>query len=437
MKPVVAIVGRPNVGKSTLFNRLLGERQAIIHNSPGVTRDRHYGESFWNDRNFMVIDTGGYVPDDADKISTAIREQVELAIDEAQVILFVVDTREGIHPLDESVIHLLRTQQKPFLIAANKADTHQISWEASEFYALGVDAVFPISAMSGSGTGELLDALVELLPEEKELEQEDENIPRLAIVGRPNAGKSSLVNALLNEERSIVTDIAGTTRDTINSEMVFDGKKYILLDTAGLRRRTKIKESIEFYSSLRTDKAIRECTVAILILDATRGLEAQDVRILAEIERFNKGIIIALNKWDLVEKETNTFKDFEDSLKAKIPTMSYVPVISISALTKQRISKLMILVDEVINERKKTISTSKLNEFVQQAIQNNPLPRAHNRPLKINYVTQAKTNPPVFIFFMNNPRELPSSYRRYLEGQLRKNYGFSGVPITMTFREKH
>ena len=436
MLPTIALVGRPNVGKSTLFNRLIGQRQAIIHDSPGVTRDRHYGESFWGGHSFNVIDTGGYVPEDVSEINTAIRDQVDLAVDEADVILFIVDAKEGVHPLDRDVYDLLRKLKKPMLFVVNKADNEHLHNDAYEFYELGIDEVFILSAMTGTGTGELLDKLITMLPEVQE-ENEDEAIPKIAIVGRPNSGKSSLVNALLDSPRTIVSDIAGTTRDTIHTKLVYEGKDYMLLDTAGLRRRTKVKESIEFYSNVRTDKAIKECTVAVIMIDVERGVESQDIKIISEAERFNKGIIIALNKWDTVSgKETNTFRDIERSIQEKIPTLSYIPIISISALTKQRLPKLMELVDSVLLERSKKIKTSDFNEFLKNVMIENPLPHAHHRPLKLNYATQAKSSPPVFIFFMNNPKELPSHYRRYLESKIRQHYGFMGVPITMTFREK-
>jgi GTP-binding protein len=434
MLPVVSIVGRPNVGKSTLFNRLIGERKAIVHDIAGVTRDRHYGESFWADKEFSLIDTGGYVADDQDVMMQGIREQVHLAVDESDVILFIVDVETGITDLDKNIAELLRRQARPVLVVANKADNEQRSWQASEFYALGYDEIFSVSSVNGTGTGDLLDRVVELLPEPQV--QEESNTPKLAIVGRPNVGKSSLVNALLGYQRSIVTDIAGTTRDSINSNISYNDKEYILVDTAGLRRKTRISESVEFYSTLRTHKAVREAHIVILVIDAVQGFEAQDIRILAEAERFNKGIILVLNKWDLVEKDTNTFKDYVEAVYEKIPTMKYIPVLTTSALTKQRIFKILELSDEVLEQRGKKISTSQLNKFIEDVTKERPAPVARGAQLKIKYATQVKTNPPVFAFFMNRPVDLPANYRRFLENRIRDTFGFEGVPITMVFKEK-
>lgn len=434
MLPVVAIVGRPNVGKSTLFNRLIGERVAIVHDESGVTRDRHYGESFWNGRTFNVIDTGGYVPDDPDVMVAGIREQVHIALEESDVVLFMVDVEYGLIDLDTQVADILRKQKKPVIVVANKADNEERRWNASSFYSLGFDDLFAVSSVSGMGTGELMDRIVELLPEDASDEESD--YPKLAIIGRPNVGKSSFVNAVLKDERSIVTEIAGTTRDSINSLLEYEGRKYILVDTAGLRRKTKVKENIEFYSTLRTHRAIRESDVVIMVIDATRGLEAQDIRLLAESEKFNKGIIIAINKWDLIEKETNTFKEFELAIKTRLQTLDYIPVVSISALNKTRIYKVIDLADEVLEQRNKKISTAQLNEFIRETLENRPLPFARGKPLKITFATQVKQNPPVFSFFMNNPRELPPHYRRYIENQLREKYSFRGVPITMVFKQK-
>ncbi len=435
MLPVVSIVGRPNVGKSTIFNRLIGERRAIVHDEYGVTRDRHYGESYWNGHDFTVIDTGGYLPDDMDVMVVGIREQVHIALEESDVVLFVVDVELGINTLDKAVANLLRQQDKPVIVITNKADNEERRLNSSEFYELGFDEIFPISAISGSGTGELLDRIVELLPNQ-ETEVEDD-APKLAFIGRPNVGKSSLVNALLNDERSIVTDIAGTTRDTINSRLNFDGKEYILVDTAGLRKRVKVKENIEFYSTVRTEKAIRECDVAVLILDAVRGFEDQDKRVLREAERFNKGLIIVLNKWDLIEdKDTNTVKEFETYIYEAVPQLSYVPVVTISALNKKRIHRVIEVADLVLEERKKQISTSELNDYLEDILSSRPLPMKRGKQLKINYMSQVKSNPPVFKFFMNNPQDMPPNYRRFLENKLRDKYEFTGVPITMTFKQK-
>ncbi len=436
MLPVVSIVGRPNVGKSTIFNRLIGKRKAIVHDEYGVTRDRHYGQSYWNGVDFNVIDTGGYLPDDMDVMVVGIREQVHIALEESDVVLFVVDTEMGINTLDKSVAKLLREQKKPVLLVANKADNEMRRLDANEFYELGFDEIFPISGISGTGTGELLDKVVELFPESQP-EDEDDGFPKIAFIGRPNVGKSSLVNALLNDERSIVTEIAGTTRDSINSKFSYNGKDYTLVDTAGLRKRAKVKENIEFYSTVRTARAIQECDVAVLMLDAMRGFEDQDKRVLREAEKFNKALIILLNKWDLVtDKETNTVKQFEEYIHEAVPMLDYVPILTISALHKQRINKVMDLAAQVIEERKKEISTSDFNTFLEGILSSRPLPMKRGRHLKIQYATQVKSNPPVFKFFMNNPEDLPANYRRYIENKIREHYGFVGVPITMVFRQK-
>ena len=436
MIPTVSIVGRPNVGKSTLFNRLIGRRKAIVHDEYGVTRDRHYGESYWNGRNFTVIDTGGYLPDDLHVITAGIREQVHLAIDESDVILFVVDTESGINTLDKSVAEVLRKQNKPILLVVNKADNETKTMNAVEFYGLGFDELFPVSAISGTGTGDLLDKVVELLPEENG-EELTVQFPKIAFVGRPNVGKSSLMNALLKNDRCIVTDIPGTTRDSINSQLDYYGQTYILVDTAGLRKKAKVKENIEFYSTVSTDRSIKETDVVVLLLDAMQGFDEQDKRILREAEKFNKGIVIALNKWDLVpDKETNLLKEFQEYIHNKVLTLDYIPIISISALTGQRIEKVLQTAQRVIEERKKKISTPDLNNFIERILKERPLPVKRGRQLKIQYGVQVKSNPPVFKFFMNNPQELPPNYRRFLENKLREHFSFEGVPITMVFRQK-
>ena len=435
MLPTVSIVGRPNVGKSTIFNRLVGERQAIVHDEYGVTRDRHYGDSYWNGVDFNIIDTGGYLPDELDTITVGVREQVLIAIEESDVILFVVDAKTGINMLDESVAQILRRQIKPVLLVANKADNEGRRLEASEFYSLGFDDLYSISAISGTGTGELMDRIIELLPYHEPEQQE--NIPKLAFIGRPNVGKSSLVNALVDDERCIVTDIAGTTRDTINTYLSFNDKEYTLMDTAGLRKRVKVKENIEFYSTVRTEKAIRECDVAVLILDAERGFDAQDKRVLRQAEEYNKGLIIVWNKWDLIDdKDTHTVREFEKVVYEAVPQMDYIPILTISATNKKRIHKVLELCDEVIEERKKQISTSELNDFIEKTLHKRPLPMKRGRELKIQYGSQVKANPPVFKFFMNSPQDLPANYRRYLENQIRETYKFTGVPITMVFKQK-
>lgn len=435
MLPVVSIVGRPNVGKSTIFNRLIGSRKAIVDDQYGVTRDRHYGESFWNGREFNVIDTGGYLPNETDVMIAGIREQVHIALEESDVILFVVDVEGGITSLDKAVAQLLRQQEKPVLLIANKADNEERVLNATEFYALGFEEIFAVSALSGRGTGDFMDRLVELLPQKQE--QMESKVPKLAIIGRPNVGKSSFVNALLKDERCIVTDIPGTTRDSINSKLTYDNRDYILIDTAGLRKQRKVKENVEFYSTVRTDRALKECDVAILMLDAMRGFEAQDKHILSEAEKYNKGIVIALNKWDLVpEKDTHVHKEFEEYIYSHVPGLDYVPIVSTSALNRKRIHKVIDVATQVLEERKKKISTSKLNDFILGILKERPLPIKRGVALKIKYCTQVKANPPVFKFFMNHPKELPANYRRWIEKKIRQEFGFKGVPITMTFKQK-
>ena len=436
MSATVSIVGRPNVGKSTLFNRLLGRRKAIVHDESGVTRDRHYGDSYWNGRDFSIIDTGGYLPDEEDVITAGIREQVHLAIDESDVILFVVDTETGITSLDRAVTQILRKQDKPVLLVVNKCDNEEKMMESVEFYGLGFDVIFPVSSINGLGTGDLLDEVVKLLPEESD-DDNDDGLPKIAFVGRPNVGKSSLMNALLKNDRCIVTDVPGTTRDAINSKLEYKGETYILVDTAGLRKKAKVRENIEFYSTVRTDRSIKEADVVVLLLDAMQGFDEQDKRILREAEKFNKGIIIALNKWDLVpEKNTNLLKEFEEYIYGKVQTLNYVPIVSISALTGQRIERILDISITVIQERKKKISTPELNNFIEKLLKERQLPVKRGKQLKIQYAVQVKSNPPVFKFFMNNPQELPANYRRFIENKLRAQYGFDGVPITMTFKQK-
>jgi GTPase len=436
MNPIVSIVGRPNVGKSTLFNRLIGKRDAIVHDDYGVTRDRHYGETFWNGVNITVIDTGGYLPDDMNVIVKGIREQVLIAMEESDLILFVVDVEYGIHPLDQTVAQLLREQDKPVIVVVNKVDNEERAYAASEFYGLGFEHLFPVSSISGTGTGDLLDCVVKELPISEKNEPEIKN-PKLAFVGRPNVGKSSMVNALLKSERCIVTEIPGTTRDAVNSLLEYKNKTYELIDTAGLRKKAKVKENIEFYSNVRTDRALRECDAAIILLDAMQGFEEQDKRILREAARFNKGILIVLNKWDLVpDKETNLLKEFEEYIYKQVPTMRFVPIITTSALTGQRVEKIIDAAEKILNERNKKIPTSELNNFISRIIKERALPVKRGKQLKIQYGTQVKQNPPVFKFFMNNPQELPPNYRRYIENKIREEYKFTGVPITMVFRQK-
>ena len=433
MGNIVAIVGRPNVGKSTLYNRLIGARQAIIDDTSGVTRDRQYGNSFWNGKNFIVIDTGGFVKSSSDIFESAIRSQVNIAIEEAEVIIFMVDVTTGITDLDEEVAHMLRRGDKDVLLAVNKVDNHQRMMDANEFWSLGFEETFFLSSLTGSGTGDLLDAVAERIEEVPDL---DTKLPKFAIIGQPNVGKSSLTNALLGHERNIVTDIAGTTRDSIHSKYSKFGKEFYLIDTAGIRKKAKVHEDLEFYSVMRAVKAIEEADVCLLMVDAQTNIESQDMNIFKLAQKRNKGIVLLVNKWDLLEKETNTARDFEAEMRKRIAPFSDVPIIFISATEKQRIFKAIEVALEVYENRSQKIKTSKLNEVLQEAIERYPPPSHRGRLIKIKYVTQLPTYYPAFAFFCNNPKHVKESYRNYLENQLRKNFNFSGVPIGIYFRKK-
>jgi GTP-binding protein len=433
MSNIVAIVGRPNVGKSTLFNRLVQRRDAIVDAVSGVTRDRHYGKSNWNGKEFSVIDTGGYTIGSDDIFEEEIRKQVNLAIEEADIIVFVVDVEEGISPMDEEVAKLLRKVKKPIFMAVNKVDNSMRDANAVEFYNLGLGEYYTISSINGSGTGELLDAMVE---EMTDIIEEETELPRFAVVGRPNAGKSSFINALIGEERNIVTDIAGTTRDTVDTKYNRFGFDFNLVDTAGIRKKSKVKEDLEFYSVMRAVKTIELCDVAILVLDATRGFEGQDENIFWLAEKNKKGIIILVNKWDLVEKETNTMRDFEAQIRREIAPFTDVPIIFISALTKQRIFKAIETAVEVYENRKKRITTSKLNDTMLEIIKHNPPPSNKGKFVKVKYCMQLPTPTPQFVFFSNLPQYVKDPYKRYVENKMREIFDFKGVPIVIYFRKK-
>ena len=435
MSNVVAIVGRPNVGKSTLYNRLVGERDAIMDDESGVTRDRHYGYGEWIGKHFTVIDTGGYVKGSEDKFESAIRSQVHLAIDEADVILFVLDSHVGLTDLDKEVAKIARKSDKPIFIVANKADTHEYILMASEFYSLGMGDVYPISSQSGSGTGELLDAVVKEFKEEG-VENPDDGIPRIAVLGRPNAGKSSLVNLLLNDERSIVTDEAGTTRDAVSSRYKSYGKDFIIVDTAGLRRKSKVSENIEYYSNLRAIKSLEQADVCMIMIDATRGLESQDLSIISLANKNGKALVIVVNKWDLVEKDHKTAIEFEKKIKERLGTLNYIPIIFTSVITKQRVLKAIDKAIEVFDNKTRKISTSQLNDYLLPIIERNPPPSYRGKYIKIKYVTQLPTNIPTFAFFCNHPKHIEEGYKRFLENQIRANYSFDGVTIKVFFRKK-
>ncbi len=432
---LVAIVGRPNVGKSTLFNRLVGERKAIVDATAGTTRDRHYGKSDWNGREFSVIDTGGYTVNSDDLFEEEIRRQVLLAIDEADVILFLVEENTGITDLDALMADILRRSTKKVLLVCNKVDNYDQIYGSHEFYGLGLGDPFCISSMSGSGTGELMDAILEALPADAQAEEED-NLPRITIVGRPNVGKSSLTNALLGEERNIVTSIAGTTRDSIHTRYNKYGMDFYLVDTAGMRKRGKTMEDLEFYSVMRSIRAIENSDVCILMLDAQQGLEQQDLNIHNLIVRNRKGCVIVVNKWDLIEKGSNTMKEWTEALKRRLAPFNDIPVIFTSVLNKQRILEVLQTALRVHQSRKRRIATSELNEFLLPLIENYPPPATKGKYIKIKYVTQLPTPTPQFAFFVNLPQYIKEPYRRFLENNLRDRWDFSGVPLQIYFRQK-
>ncbi len=434
MSNIVAIVGRPNVGKSTFFNRLIQRREAIVDSVSGVTRDRHYGKSDWNGKEFSLIDTGGYIVGSDDEFEAEIDKQVELAIDEADAIIFMVDIDSGVTPMDEDVAKLLRKVKKPVFLAVNKVDNSAREADAVEFYALGLGEYYTIAGINGSGTGELLDALVEALPEKEE--EVEENLPRFAVVGRPNAGKSSFINALIGEDRYIVTDIAGTTRDAIDTKYNRFGFEFNLVDTAGIRRKTKVKEDLEFYSVMRSVRAIEHSDVCILIFDATRGFDGQVQNIFWLAERNRKGIVILVNKWDLVEKETNTMKDMEAKIRREIEPFTDVPIVFISVLNKQRIYKAIETAVEVYQNRSKRIKTSELNDTLLPLIENFPPPAYKGKYVKIKFITQLPTPQPQFAFFCNLPQYVKDPYKRFLENKLREKFDFNGVPISVYMRKK-
>mgnify|MGYP001308390957 CR=1 FL=1 len=434
MSNIVAIVGRPNVGKSTMFNRLTESRHAITDEVSGVTRDRHYGKAEWNGREFSVIDTGGYVQGSDDIFESEIRKQVELAIDEANVILFIVDAKEGITDLDQSVVNLLRRTNKKIVFCVNKVDNTRLLEEAVEFYNIGLGEYIPVSSISGSGTGELLDELVRNFDEEIELDQDES--PKFAVIGRPNVGKSSFINALIGKEQNIVTDIPGTTRDSLNTKFTKFGFDFTLVDTAGLRKKKNVHENLEFYSVMRSVRAIEHSDVCIHIIDATRGFEAQDQKIFHIADRNNKGIVILVNKWDLKDKSTETAKDFEEEIKEKISPFIDVPVVFVSALHKQRLLKGLETAIKVYQNRDQRISTSVLNDIMLPLIAHYPPPAVKGKYIRIKYCTQLPSKTPAFVFFANLPQYIKEPYKRYIENQLRKEFNFLGVPLQIYFRKK-
>ncbi len=434
MGNIVALVGRPNVGKSTLFNRLTESRDAIVDETAGVTRDRHYGKAEWNGIEFSVIDTGGYVVNSDDIFEEEIRKQVNIAIEEADVVMFVVDVLSGITDLDSQVANILRRIDKPVVLTVNKVDNNERQYEAHEFYKLGLNELFCISSANGSGTGDLLDGLVKLFKNKKDEETLD--IPKYAIIGRPNVGKSSLLNALISEERHIVTPISGTTRDSIYTRYNKFNHDFYLVDTAGIRKKGKVHENLEFYSVMRSIRSIESADVCLMLIDATLGIESQDMSIIELVKKNNKGIVILVNKWDLMEKETNTVKEYTRKIQDKIAPFNDIPIVFISAKTKQRIHKVLDIAIEVYHNRTQRIPTSKLNEYMQEVIELNPPPSTKGKYIQIKYVSQLPTYAPAFAFFCNLPQYVRDSYKRYLENKLREKYNFTGVPIRIYMRKK-
>ncbi len=435
MSNIIAIVGRPNVGKSTLFNRLTESNQAIVKEVSGVTRDRHYGRGEWNGVPFSVIDTGGYVHGSGDIFEEEIRKQVKLAIEEANVIVFVVDVTTGIVDLDETVAEMLRKCKKKVFIVANKVDNTQRYGLSSEFWAFGLGDVYDLSATNGSGTGELLDDLVKAIDKDAVLEDES-GLPKIAIVGKPNVGKSSFVNAITGEDRNIVTELSGTTRDAVNTRYKAFGFDFIIVDTAGIRKRAKVTEDIEFYSTLRAVRTIESSDVSILMIDATEGVQKQDLNIYYMIEKNHKGVVVLINKWDLVEKETMTMKLYEDKVREQLAPYNDIPIIFTSTITKQRIHKALETAMDVFNNRVKRITTSELNDLLLPIIEATPPPSVKGKYVTIKFVTQLPTHAPAFAFFCNLPQYIPDSYKRFLENKIRENYNFSGIPIRIFFRKK-
>jgi GTP-binding protein len=432
----VAIVGRPNVGKSTFFNRLLEQRKAIVDNISGVTRDRQYGVAEWNGKSFNVIDTGGFVPESVDVFEREIKKQVLIAVEEANALLFVVDAVTGVTAFDDAMADVLRRSTKPVFLVVNKVDNNERQLQATEFYSMGFEKIHFIAAISGSGTGDLLDDVTALIKDDEEFDNEMAGLPKFAIIGQPNVGKSSLLNALVGEERTIVSEVAGTTRDTIHTRYNLFQKEFVLIDTAGIRRKTKVHEDLEFYSVIRAIKALDEADVCLLLLDAEKGITAQDLNIFALAAKKGKGVVVLVNKWDLVGKETNTARDYEKTLKQRFAPFTDVPVLFISAIEKTRIHKAMEVALQVYENRQRKISTSKLNDVMLKAIEAHHAPVVRGNPVSIKYVTQLPTIVPSFAFFCNYPDDIKTPYRNYLENKLREHFEFTGVPVRIFFRKK-
>ena len=436
MPHILAIVGRPNVGKSTLFNRMIGARNAIVHDEPGVTRDRHYASTEWAGKSFTVIDTGGYVPLSEDLFEQAIREQAEIAISEASSVIFVVDATAGITPLDDEIASILRKSNKKIHLIVNKVDGARHEPDSGQFYKLGLGEPLSVSALGGRNIGDFLDTVTKNFLSDGNEDADDTHL-KIAIVGKPNVGKSSLVNALLGKARNIVTNIPGTTRDSIDTILNYQKEEILLIDTAGLRRKSRVKESVEFYSTLRAIKSIERCNVAVLVVDAERGIDKQDLHIMETIAASHRGTVIAANKWDMVEKNDTTAKDYEKALKKILRIYDYVPVVFISALEKQRVYKVVDIAKKVFEEQNRRIPTNKLNSLLLKDIEKIPPSSSTGKDIKLNYITQVKTNPPAFAFFANEPKLIEERYKRFLENKLREHFGFEGVPLSLYFRKKN
>lgn len=432
--PIVAVVGRPNVGKSTLFNRILGQRLAIVDDAPGVTRDRNFARADWAGRNFFVVDTGGVIEDSDEPLDRAIRDQALAAVREADVILFVVDSRSGIHPLDEKLGEVLRKSPKPVLLVVNKLDNYPRDQSHLDFWALGMGEPYPMSALSGKASGDLLDAVVAEFPESPE-EEEGEGIVRVAVIGKPNVGKSSFVNRLFGEERVVVSDVAGTTRDPVDTPMQYHGKTLVFIDTAGLRRQARVSDSLEYYSALRTARVVQQADVCLVLTDATEELSSQDLKVVEQAWDAGAGVILMMNKWDLVEKDTHTAPTREKEIRQKAPFLQWVPILFASALTGQRARKTLDIILEVQEERHRRIETHEVNDALEQIYHHQPPPHARGRPVKLRYGTQVSVAPPTFLFFSNLPKEIPDHYIRYVQNSLRKRWGFVGTAVRIRFRK--
>ena len=436
MKPIIAIVGRPNVGKSTLFNRLARKRKAMVEDQPGVTRDRNYAEASWDDHSFILIDTGGFEPAARERLQQQVREQVEVAIQEADLILFLMDGKEGLMPTDVEVAGYLRRIAKPVFYVINKIDGERQEKEVFDFYRLGVEKLYPISAEHGRAVGDLMDEVLQALPPELPREKRTGEEIRVALVGRPNVGKSSLLNKLLGQPRAIVNSSPGTTRDAIDTHFSREGREYIFVDTAGIRRKGKVAQRLEKYSAINALKSLERCDVALILLDGFEGLTEQDARIAEFAAESGRAIVLVVNKWDLVEKDSSTLRHYQERIRAETKTLDYAPVLFVSALTGQRVSKIFAAIEEVVAEHRKRIPPAELNQWLQEAVQNYPPPLYRHRSVKLSYISQVAVRPPTFVIFTNEPQGIGESYQRYLTRRLRENYGFTGIPLRLLFRHR-